>query len=91
MKKIAFIIPDLYTRGMPRVLENLENEILSNKYDKYIILLKKKPIRFNVQGRVIEIEKEGENILSKFYIFIKRLIKIKLQIFNHVILDRQIK
>lgn len=76
MKKIAFIIPDLYTRGMPRVLENLENEILSNKYDKYIILLKKKPIRFNVQGRVIEIEKEGENILSKFYIFIKRLIKI---------------
>lgn len=76
MKKIAFVIPDLYSRGMPRVLENLESEISPNEYDKYIILLKKKPIKFNVQGKIIEIEKEGENILSKIYIFLKRLIKI---------------
>lgn len=76
MKKIAFIIPDLYSRGMPRVLENLENALSENEYDKYIILLKKKPIKFNVQGKMIEIEKEGGNILSKIYIFIKRLIKI---------------
>lgn len=76
MKKLAFIIPDLYSRGMPRVLESLENEISENEYDKYIILLKKKPIKFHVKGKIIEVEKEGNSFLSKIYIFIKRLIKI---------------
>lgn len=76
MKKIAFIIPDLYSRGMPRVLESLENAISEDEYDKYIILLKRKPIKFNVEGKIIEIENEGKSFFSKIYIFIKRLIKM---------------
>lgn len=76
MKKIAFIIPDLYNRGMPRVLESLENNISKNEYDKYIILLKRKPIKFHVKGKIIELEDEGKSFLSKIYIFIKRLIKL---------------
>lgn len=88
-KKIAFIIPDLYSRGMPRVLENLENEFSKTKYDKYIILLKKKPINFKVEGKIIEIDKEGKSLLEKMYIFIKRLIKIynvnKKYKFNYII------
>ena len=42
MKKIALIIPDLYTGGMSRVLENLSNEFSKDEYEQYIILLKKK-------------------------------------------------
>lgn len=76
MKKIAFIIPDLYNRGMPRVLESLENNISKSIYDKYIILLKKEPIKFHVEGKIIEIDREGRSFLSKLYIFVKRLIKL---------------
>lgn len=76
MKKIAFVIPDLYSRGMPRVLESLENSISKSDYDKYIILLKRKPIKFHVEGKIIEIEYEGKSFLSKLCIFIKRLVKL---------------
>ena len=41
MKKIAWIIPDLYTGGMPRVLEELSNEFnKDNNYEQYNLLLK---------------------------------------------------
>lgn len=74
MKKIAWVIPDLYTGGMPRVLEALSNEFnKDNKYKQYNILLKKKDINFKVYGKIFSIEKEGKNLIEKIYIFIKRI------------------
>ena len=65
MKKIAFIIPDLYTGGMPRVLENLSSFLPQDKFEQTIILLKDKPVNFKVQGRVVPLVKEGKNYLEK--------------------------
>lgn len=74
MKKIAWIIPDLYTGGMPRVLEALSNEFnKDSKYKQYNILLKKKDINFNVYGKTFSLEKEGKNLSEKIFIFIKRI------------------
>ncbi|WP_302487235.1 glycosyltransferase [uncultured Megamonas sp.] len=72
-KKIAWIIPDLYTGGMPRVLETLSNEFnKDDNYEQYNILLKKKDINFNVYGKLFSLEKEGKNLIKKIFIFIKR-------------------
>lgn len=74
MKKIAWIIPDLYTGGMSRVLEALSNEFnKDSKYKQYNILLKKKDINFNVYGKTFSLEKEGKNLSEKIFIFIKRI------------------
>lgn len=74
MKKIAWIIPDLYTGGMPRVLEALSNEFnKDSKYKQYNILLKKKNINFKVYGKTFSLEKEGKNLSEKIFIFIKRI------------------
>ena len=74
MKKIAWIIPDLYTGGMPRVLEALSNEFnKDNNYEKYNILLKKKTINFKVYRKIFSLEKEGKSLIRKIFIFIKRI------------------
>ena len=73
-KKIAWIIPDLYTGGMPRVLEALSNEFnKDSKYKQYNILLKKKNINFKVYGKTFNLEKEGKTLIEKIFIFIKRI------------------
>lgn len=76
MKKIAFIIPDLYTGGMPRVLENLSSFLPQDKFEQTIILLKDKPVNFKVQGRVVPLVKEGKNYLEKGIVFLKRIWKL---------------
>lgn len=74
MRKIAWIIPDLYTGGMPRVLEALSNEFnKDSKYKQYNILLKEKDINFNVYGKIFCLEKEGKNLSEKIFIFMKRI------------------
>lgn len=74
MKKIAWIIPDLYTGGMPRVLEALSNEFnKDNNYEQYNLLLKKKTINFKVYGKIFSLEKEGKSLIRKIFIFIKRI------------------
>ena len=74
MKKIAWIIPDLDTGGMPRVLESLSNEFNKDKnYKQYNLLLKKKNINFKVYGDIFSLEKEGKTLIEKIFIFIKRI------------------
>lgn len=74
MKKIAWIIPDLYTGGMSRVLETLSNEFnKDSKYEQYNILLKKKDINFKVYGKTFSLEKEGKSLIEKIFIFMKRI------------------
>lgn len=73
-KKIAWLIPDLYTGGMPRVLESLSNEFNKDKnYKQYNLLLKKKNINFKVYGDIFSLEKEGKYFFNKIFIFIKRI------------------
>lgn len=73
-KKIAWLIPDLYTGGMPRVLESLSNEFNKDKnYKQYNLLLKKKNINFKVYGDIFSLEKEGKYFIEKIFIFIKRI------------------
>lgn len=76
MKKIAFLIPDLYTGGMPRVLESLTNNMSKNKYSKMVICLKEKPINFNMDCHVVSIAKEGNTYLTKLFIEFLRLYKV---------------
>lgn len=76
LKKIAFVIPDLYTGGMPRVLENISAFLPQDKFEQTIILLKDKPVNFKVQGSVIPLVREGKNYLEKGIVFFKRIWKL---------------
>jgi len=76
LKKIAFVIPDLYTGGMPRVLENLSAFLPQDKFEQTIILLKDKPVNFKVQGNIVPLVKEGKSWLEKGLVFVRRMWKL---------------
>lgn len=76
MKRVAFVLPDLYTGGMPRVLEGISTYLPEDEFEQTIILLMDKPVNFKVQGKVIALEKEGGSFFEKGIIFLKRLWKM---------------
>ncbi|WP_288760840.1 glycosyltransferase [uncultured Lacticaseibacillus sp.] len=77
-KRIAIVLPDFSTGGMPRVASNLIKGLLSGYSVDLILLNTDGPIRFNTFGvRVIRISHTGRSAIGKVFNFITRFISLR--------------
>ena len=77
MKRVAYIVADLSTGGIARVLENLTNNMDSTKYEQYIISLTDRENNYNLKGEIIYLTGIGNNFFSKGLNFFRRLHLLK--------------
>lgn len=70
--KIALVLPDLHNGGIPRVVENLSLG-MTKDIEQHIIVLMKKKVNFQYNGKLIELADEGAGYIGKVITFIKRI------------------
>ena len=83
LKRIAYIVADLSTGGIARVLENLTNNMDSTKYEQYIISLTDRENNYNLKGKIIYLTGIGNNFLSKGFNFFRRLYLLRKIVQTH--------
>lgn len=83
LKRIAYIVADLSTGGIARVLENLTNNMDSTKYEQYIISLTDRENNYNLKGEIIYLTGIGNNFLSKGFNFFRRLYLLRKIVQTH--------
>ena len=83
LKRIAYIVADLSTGGIARVLENLTNNMDSTKYEQYIISLTDRENNYNLKGEINYLTGIGNNFLSKGFNFFRRLYLLRKIVQTH--------
>lgn len=76
-KRIAYILADVSTGGVAKVVENITNNIDSEKYEQYIISLTNKKNQYNLKGNLIYLTGIGKNIFTKGLNFLYRYYLLK--------------
>lgn len=75
MKKIILIVPSLIRGGVERVVSTLSKE-LNKYYDVYVIIYHR-PIEYEIEGKLINLESPTGSFLRKIKNIFYRVIKLK--------------
>lgn len=77
MKKIGLLVPSLNDGGAERVVSRL-SQILSSKYNVYIIVYEDTFIKYEVEGTLINLDVKAQaSLIAKPKLFMRRMRKLK--------------
>lgn len=71
--KVAYVLADISTGGVAKVLENITNNMDAKKYDQYIISLTDRKNKYDLKGHIVYLTGIGNTVISKSFYFLRRL------------------